>query len=134
MKALPTLRKPASQVGFDWAPLLCELPLTTEIADVAALALPEFDDPNIDKDEAIAGVLGNFALHITPSLSHQFAEDDSPYPEVRSAVANTDDPTIPASSLRTWVLGLFWAIIIPVSIRTDGPYTAESDLCFSSGP
>ncbi|PPQ65048.1 hypothetical protein CVT26_015744 [Gymnopilus dilepis] len=97
MKALPTLRKPASQVGFDWAPLLCELPLTTEIADVAALALPEFDDPNIDKDEAIAGVL----------------EDDSPYPEVRSAVANTDDPTIPASSLRTWVLGLLWAIIIP---------------------
>ena len=58
MKALPTLRKPASQVGFDWAPLSCELPLTTEIADVAALALPEFDDPNIDKDEAIAGVLG----------------------------------------------------------------------------
>jgi hypothetical protein len=33
-------------------------------------------------------------------------EDDSPYPEVRSAVANTDDPSIPASSLRAWVLGM----------------------------
>ena len=41
------------------------------------------------------------------------AEDDSPYPEVRSAVANTDDPTMPVSSLRSWVIGLIWAIIIP---------------------
>ena len=40
-------------------------------------------------------------------------EDESPYPEVRSAVANTDDPTIPASTFRRWVFGLFWAIVIP---------------------
>jgi OPT family small oligopeptide transporter len=69
-------------------------------ADIEALeaaALPEFDDPNLDKDAAIAGIL----------------EDDSPYPEVRSAVANTDDPTIPCNTLRAWTLGLFWAIIIP---------------------
>ncbi|KAJ3508146.1 hypothetical protein NLJ89_g5912 [Agrocybe chaxingu] len=67
--------------------------------DVAALALaqPDFDDPNMDKDAAIAGVL----------------EDDSPYPEVRSAVANTDDPDIPVSTIRAWVLGVIWAIIIP---------------------
>ncbi|KAK7443795.1 hypothetical protein VKT23_015576 [Stygiomarasmius scandens] len=58
---------------------------------------PDFDDPNIDKDAAIAGVL----------------EDDSPYPEVRSAVANVDDPTIPVSTFRSWVIGLVWAIIIP---------------------
>lgn len=32
-------------------------------------------------------------------------DDDSPYPEVRSAVANTDDPSIPVSTLRSWVLG-----------------------------
>jgi len=65
--------------------------------DVAALALPDFDDPNIDKEAAIAGVL----------------EDDSPYPEVRSAVANTDDPDIPVSTLRSWTLGVIWAVIIP---------------------
>ena len=41
------------------------------------------------------------------------AEDDSPYPEVRSAVANTDDPSMPVSSLRVWVIGIIWAIIIP---------------------
>lgn len=45
---------------------------------------------------------------------HSDSEDDSPYPEVRSAVANTDDPDIPVSTLRSWVLGLVWAIIIPV--------------------
>ncbi|KAF8994641.1 oligopeptide transporter [Cyathus striatus] len=66
-------------------------------ANLLAVIEPEFDDPNIDKEAAIAGVL----------------EDDSPYPEVRSAVANTDDPSIPVSTLRSWVLGLMWAIIIP---------------------
>ncbi|KAN0135066.1 oligopeptide transporter [Lactarius tabidus] len=40
-------------------------------------------------------------------------EDESPYPEVRSAVANTDDPTMPASTLRAWFLGLIWAVVIP---------------------
>ncbi|KAH7920260.1 OPT oligopeptide transporter [Leucogyrophana mollusca] len=57
----------------------------------------DFDDPNFDRDEAIAGIL----------------EDDSPYPEVRSAVANTDDPSMPVSTLRSWTMGLIWAIIIP---------------------
>ncbi|KAL4071946.1 OPT oligopeptide transporter [Scleroderma citrinum] len=57
----------------------------------------EFDDPNIDQDEALRGIL----------------EDDSPYPEVRSAVANTDDPSIPVNTLRAWVMGIIWAIIVP---------------------
>ncbi|KAL0573516.1 hypothetical protein V5O48_008437, partial [Marasmius crinis-equi] len=51
-----------------------------------------FDDPNWDSD--------GFEL-----------EDDSPYPEVRSAVANTDDPTMPASTLRAWVIGMLLAIL-----------------------
>ncbi|KAF9003028.1 OPT oligopeptide transporter [Cyathus striatus] len=59
--------------------------------------LPEFDDPNMDKEQAIIGVL----------------EDDSPYPEVRCAVANTDDPTIPVSTLRAWVLGIIFAVVFP---------------------
>ncbi|PFH49542.1 hypothetical protein AMATHDRAFT_48643 [Amanita thiersii Skay4041] len=65
--------------------------------EIEAIAIPDFDDPNIDKDDAIAGVL----------------EDDSPYPEVRSAVSNTDDPTIPASTIRSWLIGIIWAILIP---------------------
>lgn len=50
-----------------------------------------------------------------PNIPHDSdtLEDDSPYPEVRSAVANFDDPSMPASTLRAWVLGLVWAIILP---------------------
>ncbi|KAF8261428.1 OPT oligopeptide transporter protein-domain-containing protein [Lactarius quietus] len=39
-------------------------------------------------------------------------EDESPYPEVRSAVANTDDPTMPVSTLRAWVLGIIGAVLL----------------------
>uniref|UniRef100_A0A8H7XKZ7 Uncharacterized protein n=1 Tax=Psilocybe cubensis TaxID=181762 RepID=A0A8H7XKZ7_PSICU len=45
--------------------------------------------------------------------SNSVLEDDSPYPEVRSAVANFDDPDMPASTLRAWVLGIAWAILLP---------------------
>lgn len=48
-----------------------------------------FDDPNLQEAGTIKDVL----------------DDDSPYPEVRSAVANTDDPSISVSTLRSWVLG-----------------------------
>lgn len=38
---------------------------------------------------------------------HHLAEEDSPYPEVRAAVANTDDPEMPSNTLRVWVIGSF---------------------------
>jgi len=72
------------------------------------IAGDEFDDPNIDEDEAIAGILGPpFSHHHIRTALTKFwiLEDDSPYPEVRSAVANTDDPNIPVSTLRAWVIG-----------------------------
>ena len=53
----------------------------------------EYHDPNFDPS--------------APAL-----EDESPYPEVRSAVANTDDPTMPSSTLRAWVIGLLWSVLI----------------------
>ncbi|VDB95509.1 unnamed protein product [Peniophora sp. CBMAI 1063] len=40
-------------------------------------------------------------------------EDDSPYPEVRSAVSNTDDPEMPCATFRAWFIGIIWAILIP---------------------
>lgn len=49
----------------------------------------------------------------TVQLKSLSTEDDSPYPEVRSAVANTDDRTIPVSTVRAWVIGIIWAMIIP---------------------
>ena len=42
-----------------------------------------------------------------------FLDDDSPYPEVRSAVANTDDPDMPVNTLRAWTIGILWSILLP---------------------
>ncbi|KAN0078370.1 OPT oligopeptide transporter domain containing protein [Tylopilus felleus] len=58
--------------------------------------IADFDDPNIDIENAVVGVL----------------EDDSPYPEVRSAVSNTDDQSIPTSTLRAWVLGIILTVLL----------------------
>lgn len=63
-------------------------------AVIAEVTEAFFDDPNLDR-------------------SHLDLEDDSPYPEVRSAVANTDDPDMPCGTIRAWVLGIIAAIIIP---------------------
>ncbi|TFK67680.1 OPT oligopeptide transporter [Pluteus cervinus] len=68
-------------------------PITED--EIANITGAVFDDPNIDTD--------NLALY----------DDESPYPEVRSAVANTDDPSMPCSTLRVWIIGLLWAIVIP---------------------
>lgn len=70
------------------------------------------DDPNYDSS---VDLLGDEPV-IIPSDYHLLTliiEEDSPYPEVRSAVANTDDPQIPVSTLRAWMIGLIWAVIIP---------------------
>ena len=64
---------------------------------LAHVSLQEvFDDPNLDQTEMVASI-----------------EEESPYPEVRSAVANTDDFDMPVSTLRTWVIGMAWAIVVP---------------------
>ncbi|KAJ4387494.1 hypothetical protein N0V93_008086 [Gnomoniopsis smithogilvyi] len=39
------------------------------------------------------------------------ALNDSPYPEVRSVVDPTDDPTTPVNTFRVWVLGTIFAIL-----------------------
>ncbi|KDQ54878.1 hypothetical protein JAAARDRAFT_37990 [Jaapia argillacea MUCL 33604] len=38
--------------------------------------------------------------------------DESPYPEVRAAVASVDDPTMPVSTVRMWFLGVIYTILI----------------------
>jgi hypothetical protein len=63
--------------------------------DFQELTGAQFDDPNLDKSNILA------------------FDDESPYPEVRSAVANTDDPDMPVTTMRTWVIGVAWAILIP---------------------
>lgn len=35
--------------------------------------------------------------------------NNSPYAEVRAVVSNRDDPTMPCSTIRAWVIGIFFA-------------------------
>lgn len=39
-------------------------------------------------------------------------EEDSVYAEVRAAVSNTDDPTMPVNTIRVWVLGSLGSILL----------------------
>ncbi|KAF5377622.1 hypothetical protein D9615_005109 [Tricholomella constricta] len=45
------------------------------------------------------------------STSIEF-DDESPYPEVRAAVASVDDPLMPVNTFRMWFLGLFFTIAV----------------------
>ncbi|KIY64278.1 OPT oligopeptide transporter [Cylindrobasidium torrendii FP15055 ss-10] len=63
---------------------------------IEAVTGAAFDDPNYDESY----------------LSDEDFDEESPYPEVRAAVANTDDPEMPASTLRVWIIGMFWSIIL----------------------
>lgn len=38
--------------------------------------------------------------------------NNSPYSEVRAVVDNTDDPSTPCSTIRAWVIGLFFSVIL----------------------
>lgn len=115
-------------------PLLSNVPRFNRAAVIRASTVTEFDDPNLDSDEDYLGkslsVVVGWLLSQSPSpsqglplpftdhlaascVSQPHVEDDSPYPEVRSAVSNTDDPDMPVATIRAWVIGLVWAIIIP---------------------
>ncbi|KAI0274448.1 OPT oligopeptide transporter protein-domain-containing protein [Russula aff. rugulosa BPL654] len=57
-------------------------PTTDHQSDAMDVTVDDNDDPNFDPT--------------APALEDEY--DESPYPEVRAAVANTDDPTMPAST------------------------------------
>lgn len=44
--------------------------------------------------------------------SHYPPCSESPYAEVRAAVSTVDDPTMPVNTFRSWLLGLFFALVI----------------------
>ncbi|WFD43602.1 hypothetical protein MPSI1_002265 [Malassezia psittaci] len=72
------------------------------------------DDPNMDR-----GLINDAekALH-TGDVKHEVAlghmiEEDSPYQEVRAAVSNVDDPSMPVNTFRAWFLGTIAVIVVP---------------------
>ncbi|KZW01241.1 OPT-domain-containing protein [Exidia glandulosa HHB12029] len=62
------------------------------------------EDPNL-KDDPVE----YRKVFTEVKLAASFLRDNSPYPEVRAVVSNTDDPTLPCSTLRAWVIGLILA-------------------------
>lgn len=75
-------------------------------------SVPDFFDPNLDLDATWLGARV-FTLRPPSPLDPSSTEDDSPYPEVRAAVANFDDPNMPVSTLRAWLFGICWSFILP---------------------
>lgn len=69
-------------------------------------------DPNLesDKRDAIESAVKRGDEEAEINLEQEL-EDNSPYPEVASAVPNTDDDTLPCNTVRAWVIGLIFTTI-----------------------
>lgn len=39
-------------------------------------------------------------------------QSNSPYAEVRAVVDNTDDPSTPCSTVRSWTIGILFSVIL----------------------
>jgi OPT oligopeptide transporter protein len=63
-------------------------------------------DPNVADEKTVVD------LEKEELKSEQDADENSPYPEVQAAVANTDDMSVPANTLRAWILGMFFVTVM----------------------
>jgi hypothetical protein len=63
-------------------------------------------------EELLLAVVGDWVDPNLDLTNIDDLEEDSPYSEVRSAVANTDDSDMPCNTWRAWFVGIIFAIII----------------------
>lgn len=80
---------------------------------------PNFPLPVLEK---IQGFLARPEIFANPEdyadeieelkLEAALITNNSPYAEVRAVVDNTDDPNMPSSTIRAWIIGLFFVIIL----------------------
>lgn len=63
------------------------------------------NDPEIQKDP-----LANRELIREMKLEALLVTENSPYAQVRAVVSNTDDPTLPSFTIRTWVIGVVYVV------------------------
>ncbi|KND86728.1 Sexual differentiation process protein isp4 [Tolypocladium ophioglossoides CBS 100239] len=71
-------------------------------------------DPFLDNDklETIDGALDSANVEKQAAVDESLLQEDSPYPEVRSSVPPTDDPSMPVDTIRAWVIGAVLCTII----------------------
>lgn len=69
------------------------------------------DDPNLPDDfvDEVAEALETGDKNVEVAVAENLM-DDSPYPEVRAAVRNTDED-VPANTVRAWTIGILFATI-----------------------
>ena len=69
-------------------------------------------DPNMDREKihAIENALKEKDVEAELSIESDLTEN-SPYPEVVAAVPNTDDVSLPANTVRAWILGMTFVTI-----------------------
>jgi hypothetical protein len=69
-------------------------------------------DPNMDRDKlhAIEDAVKEKDVEAELSIEAEL-EENSPYPEVVAAVPNTDDTSLPANTVRAWILGMTFVTI-----------------------
>ena len=48
-----------------------------------------------------------------PSFPNSSYSENSPYPEVSASVHPSDDVNLPASTVRAWLLGILFSILLP---------------------
>jgi hypothetical protein len=75
--------------------------------DLSAFAEEHAWDPNLEhsKLHAIQDALKQHDVDVEVELEQEL-EENSPYPEVVAAVQNWDDPSMPADTLRSWIIGM----------------------------
>lgn len=78
-----------------------------------AIATHALNDPNLDP-VLIETAQGALEKHDKKAelILEDVLEEDSIYPEVRAAVTNIDDPTMPVNTFRAWFLGLIAVFLI----------------------
>lgn len=82
------------------------------------------------------GIGGELNTSISPRSSF---DEDSPYPEVRAAVSNLDDPEMPALTFRVFFIGILMTMIRAAlntffRLRPPAPYIAPTLVCFFAYP
>jgi hypothetical protein len=78
--------------------------------DVGTFAQTSAWDPNMDDSKLKEVSLTENDLEKELKYEQDLGEN-SPYPEVRAAVDNTDDISMPANTLRAWFLGLLFVTL-----------------------
>lgn len=70
---------------------------------------PNFPSETLEKIEYDLNQPHSKEIDLEEKALEAEIEDDSPYPEVRAAVKNTDDVSMPVDTVRAWFIGIIFA-------------------------